>query len=208
LWSFDHFDEFELTNSLWRTITNRLSFEACIDIPKLERYSNLFQPLPGRPLDGIIAYLSRRHGGNVHDKGIANVSASSIYGYTMAKNAVDLANHQQNFFHSLNSPDQWLCYDFKERRIQLTKYSIAAHTNGYCFLRSWIVEGSEDGSSWTVLDERKSSEEANSDHPIATFSVKSQSTSRFIRLRQTGQNSGDSDSLVLHGFEVFGWLLE
>jgi hypothetical protein len=147
--------------------------------------------------------LTRTAGGNAHDRGIVDVSASSVWPNFVARNAVDL--DQNNSYESMNQPNQWLCYDFKDRRIRLTDYSIAAHTNNY-FLRSWVVEGSEDGSTWTTLDERQNNNDANSSHPIATFKV-DQSRDlewRFIRLRQTGKCSSNYDYLILFGFEVFG----
>jgi hypothetical protein len=163
------------------------------------------EPREGSPLDGIIAELTRTAGGNVHDQGIVDVSASSVNGNYPARNAVDLG--QQNYFHSENQPNQWLRYDFKDRRIRLTDYSIAAHTSDW-FLRSWVVEGSEDGSTWTTLDERQNNNDANSSHPIATFRVERSKELewRFIRLRQTGK-CNNYDCLILFGFEVFGLVI-
>jgi hypothetical protein len=57
-------------------------------------------------------------------------------------------------FASQDQPDQWLCCDFKDRRIELTNYCIAAKVDGFA-LRSWVVEGSEDGATWIVLDQRQ-----------------------------------------------------
>jgi hypothetical protein len=201
-WSFDHFADFEMTTPLWRAITKRLSRTATADLPKSSRYPTLARVREDSLLDGIIAELTRIHGGNVHDREIVIVSASSIRSSTgeAAQNAADLG--QKNYLHSLNAPDQWLRYDFKDGRIELADYSIAAYPG--CFLRSWVVEGSDDGLSWTVLDERKGNTDANSNHPIAAFSVDRRMKCRFIRLRQTGQVSSGLDWLVLHAFEVFG----
>jgi hypothetical protein len=209
MWSLEHFNELEFTISLWRAITNRLSEGDNTSRPISRRYAAVFLPQTGAPLDGVIADLTRKHGGNVHERDIVKVSASSVSGNSSsygAHNAVNLVNHQQNLFHSDSTANQWLCYDFKDRRIELSDYSIAAHTS--YFLRSWIIEGSEDGSSWNVLDERKDNTEADSNHPITTFSVSTRMKSRFIRLGQTGKCSSNQDWLVLYGFEVFGFLDE
>jgi hypothetical protein len=205
-WSLEHFDELDITISLWQAITNRLSGGDNAVRPISRRYPAVFRPRTDSPLDGIIANLNGKHGGNVHERDIVKVSASSVFGNNssyVAHNAVNLVNHQQNYFFSNDTANQWLCYDFKDRRIELTDYSIAAHTDGH-FLRSWIVEGSEGGSKWNVLDERKHNREADSNHPIATFSVSTRMKSRFIRLRQTGKCSSKEDWLILFGFEVFG----
>jgi hypothetical protein len=165
----------------------------------------VFRAREGSQLDGIIAALTRSGGGNVHDQGIVDVSASSVYLKFVARNAVDL--DQKNYFQSENHPNQWLCYDFKDRRIRLTDYSIAAHTKNW-FLRSWVVEGSEDGSTWTILDERSNNNDANSSHPIATFTVERNAEQewRFIRLRQTGKWN-NYDCLILFRFELFGLVI-
>jgi hypothetical protein len=204
-WSFVHFDDLEMRIPLWRSITKRLSGTATIDLPKSSRYARLFRVREDSRLDGIIADLTRRHGGNVHARGIVTVSASSVYASSYpAQNAVDL--DQQIVFHSNSAPNQWLCYDFKDRRIEMAGYSIAAHTS--YLLRSWVVEGSDDGQSWTVVDERKDNKDADSNHPIATFSVDRRMKCRYIRVRQTGKCSSNSDYLILYGFEVFGLITE
>jgi hypothetical protein len=202
-WTVDHFDELEITNALWRAITKRLSRTANSGQAVSSRCQSLFRPRAGFPLDGIIAKLTRIHGGNLHERGIVKVSASSLYstgpGHA-AQNAVDM--NQQTYFHSACQPNQWLCYDFKGRRIELTDYSVAVSTV-HC-LRSWVVEGSDDGSTWIVLDERKGNTDTDATHPIVTFSVNRQDSCRFIRLRQTAWSSHCSDYLVIFAFELFG----
>jgi hypothetical protein len=85
-------------------------------------------------------------------------------------------------------------------------YSERAHSKNW-FLRSWILEGSIDGSSWILLDEQKYSSTMNSTHPIGTFAVGHSVEYRFIRICQTGKNARGSDWLILFGFEVFGQFL-
>jgi hypothetical protein len=206
MWTLDHFGTFELTNSLWRAITRRLSATANNSLPSPRRYRKLrysgtISPRDGFPLDGIIAHLARFYDGNVHERGVVNVSTSSAHSSGFdGRKAVEF--DQQAYFQSGQPTNQWLCYDFKDRRIELTGYSIAAFPNYY--LGSWVVEGSEDGSEWVALDERNNNDEANSGHPIATFTLDPGVPSRYIRLRQTGKAANDSDYLILFGFEVFG----
>jgi hypothetical protein len=75
-------------------------------------------------------------------------------------------------------------------------------------LRSWIVEGSEDGSGWTTLDEREGNTELDSDLSTVAFSVKHRMHCRFIRLRQTRKCANNTDTLTLYAFELFGLLIE
>jgi hypothetical protein len=89
--------------------------------------------------------------------------------------------------------------------VRPTHYSFRAHYGNY-FLRSWVFEGSVDGSSWVVLDQQKDDTTTNSEHPIGTFAVSHCADCRFVRLRATGKNSAGTDSLFLQAFEIFGHL--
>jgi hypothetical protein len=165
----------------------------------------LFSPLADGSLDGIIAQLTRDHGGNVHDFGIVDISSKSVHGSYLASNVADLQT--TTYFWSVNAPDQRLCFDFKNRRVRPTHYSIHAHSSHF-FLRSWTFEGSTDGSSWISLAEEKDNATMNATRPIGTFSVRESGEFRFIRLRQTGKNTCGDDYLLLFAFEIFGQLFE
>jgi hypothetical protein len=191
--------------SLWRALSIRLSLSVSPSIPNSRIAGQTFSPSVDGSLDGIISHLTREQGGNVHDRGIVDISSKSVdYSY-VPKLAADLQS--TNYFQSVNESDQWLCYDFKDRRVKPTHYSIHAHSNNW-YLRSWVFEGSNDCSSWTVLDEQKNNSTTNSSHPIGTFSVLRSSECRFIRVRQTGKNAQGNDYLILFAFEIFGQLIE
>jgi hypothetical protein len=149
--------------------------------------------------------LTSKHSGNVHDRGIVNISGSTTDSSLFAKNVVDLLS--TSYFQSNNAPNQWLCYDFKDRKVRPTHYSIRAHSND-CYLRSWIFEGSMDGSAWIELDRHTDDETTNSNHPIGTFSISRHCRCQFVRLRQTGVCAQRNHCLVLYGMEVFGDLIE
>jgi hypothetical protein len=126
-----------------------------------------------------------------------------------AKNTADPGH--QRWFHSRNSPNQWLMYDFKTRRVNLTHYSVAAHNMYPRFvLRSWVIEGSMDGEgdNWVAIDARLDDTTADSSHQTVTFAVTHSESYRFIGLRQTGKNGAGSDYLIMAGFEMFGSLIE
>ena len=83
---------------------------------------------PTDPLNGIIAYLTRECGGNVHENRVVEVTASS--GRDKVKYAVELGTNSQ--FDTDNKPNQWICYNFKGRSVAPTSYSIRTHS-GSCF---------------------------------------------------------------------------
>ena len=166
-----------------------------------------------KPLDGMIAYLTRECGGNVHNKGVVNVTASSVLTNNIehpAKDAVDLGTDSQ--FETLNELNSWLCFDFKDRRIIPTSYSIRSYNreSGCNHLKSWVVELSNDGSSWTEVDRRDNNYDLNEKHVIRNFKLSRvpNESFRFIRLRQTGPNHWGMYWLKLTSWEIFGTLCE
>ena len=161
---------------------------------------------PATPLQGIIAYLTNKYGGNVHEKNAVEVTASSCCNGDRAQNVVELGTN--SFFCSNNEPNSWIRYDFKERRVALTSYSIRTEC-GY-YPKSWVLEVSNDGSdeSWEVVDSRGENEDLNATHVTCNFTISARPGGgfRFVRLRQTGKNHGGYDYLDLTSLELFGTL--
>jgi hypothetical protein len=93
-------------------------------------------------LEGIISYLTKKHGGNVHEKGIVTITSKSVNPRYPPTNVADLTSDR--WFNSKKEPDQWVRWDFREMRVCPTHYTITAP-----WLKSWVVEGSLDGESWT-----------------------------------------------------------
>ena len=172
-------------------------------------------PLKSQQYSGILTYLTRKFGGNVHDKGIVNVTGSSIRiedeDEFQPKDAADfsrLSSYQANG----SQENAWLCYDFKDRKVIPKAYVIrsqGAGQGGY-HPKSWVVEVSSDGSSWQVVDRRNNDHSLDGYHLTNLFTVSeipSQSF-RFVRLRQTGPNHDGTYHFGLSGFEIFGTLYE
>ena len=162
---------------------------------------------------GIINYLSKRSGGNVCDKGIVDVTASTI-NYNQPKNVVDLASDA--FFQTKNQPNQWLKYDFKEKKVRPTHYSMKSRTDN-CeggSPENWVIEGSNSNldNDWKILDTHKSDTTIKKPRTSATFEIKEQYNSyesyRYLRLRQIGNSSCNNDFLTITSLEYFGALIE
>ena len=159
-----------------------------------------------KKLDGVIAYLTRECGGNVHSKGVVNVTVSS--NTECVKNVADFGAN--SYFLSKDEQNSWVCYDFKERRVIPTSYSVRSLTWapygqnwGSYHPRSWVIEVSNDQSSWTEIDRRDNNDDLKFEYEAANFKIsRAPSNSfRFFRFRHTG-----SQSLVLSLLEVFGSL--
>ena len=144
-----------------------------------------------QPLDGIIAHLTRECGGNVHNKGVVKVTSSGGSSCGCG-DAVDLGSYRS--FLSKNSPNSWICYDFRERRVTPTSYSIRSQRggSGCCHPKSWVLEVSNDGSegSWAVVDSRENNNDLNDSEMALNFAISAPPSGafRFVRLRQTGKN--------------------
>jgi hypothetical protein len=109
-------------------------------------------------------------------------------------------------FHSEDELSQWICWDFKTLRIEPTHYTIQTYGGGpnWSHLKSWAVEGSDDGSSWTEIHRRENNSDLNGRRAVKTFAVSRAGSFRRICLRQTGPNHAGNNHLVLDAFELFG----
>jgi hypothetical protein len=183
--------------------------------------------------DGIIAHLTRECGGNVHDRNVIEVTSGSFEKETVganpdsgaydnqphcaAKNAADLETvscffsayrtRKEDIPHTRNN---WICYDFKERRIVPTHYTIRTHRNdlGWAHLKSWLVETSMDGENWREVAHEEDNKQLNGYLFIATFPVAGGEECRFIRLVNIGRNHMGNDCLVISAWEIFVNLIE
>jgi hypothetical protein len=158
-------------------------------------------------LDGIISYLTKKHGGNVHEEGIVIMTSKSVDHdpENALKNVVDFTSPA--YFLSNKKPGQWVCWDFGEMRVSPTHYTI----EGY-FLKSWVVEGSLKGKNWTEIDRHTDNPDFRGGLHTASFAVSNPVESRFIRLSQIDTNSSQrymyDPSLRLYAVEFFGTLSE
>jgi hypothetical protein len=178
--------------------------------------------------DGIIAYLTRKCGGNVHDRNVVDITCGSFEKETRganphsgafnnepvcaAKNAADLETG--SFFFSAyrknaNIPhtrNNWICYDLKKRRIVPTHYTIRAH--GGDNLKSWVVETSTDGENWREVARVEDNRIPADCRFTATFPVAGGEECRFIRLVNIGMNHFGDDRIWIGAWEIFGTLIE
>ena len=68
--------------------------------------------------DGIICHLGKEYGGNVHVKGVVNITASSN-NRNQCHRVTD--SGWNDYWETYGG---WLCFDFKEKTASLTKYSL------------------------------------------------------------------------------------
>jgi hypothetical protein len=224
---------YEINASKWASIRSRLisanvNKKTTKQFPPSVKKEHYFD-VP----DGIIAHLTRECGGNVHDRNVVDVTSGSfekeIDGADphsgvcyndpdyAAKNAADLEtdscfqsafrSSSENIPHTRNN---WICYDFKERRIVPTHYTIRTYDDGpgRAHLKSWLVETSTDGENWREVAREDNNKQLNGEYFTATFPVAGGEECRFIRLVNIGRNHQGNDYLCISAWEIFGNLIE
>jgi hypothetical protein len=186
-----------------------------------------------RRVDGIIAHLSRECGGNVRDRHVVDITSGSFEKQTYGANPHSGAYNNSRIWAAQNAADlentsvfgsafrqegegiqftrnNWLCYDFKERRIVPTHYTIRTYDcgPGDSHLRSWVVETSTDGENWREVAREKNNDQLNGHMFVGTFALAGAGECRFIRLVQIGRNYQGNDTLYISAWEIFGMLVE
>jgi hypothetical protein len=175
--------------------------------PKREKVRSKFEiPLKqARSLEGVISYLTKKHGGNVHEKEIVIITSKSVHHNPKfcLKRITDLTVASN--FCSQDDPGQWVRWDFGEMRLRPTHYTVKAD-----YLKSWVVEGSVDGKNWAEIDRQTDNQDFKdaSTSIAVSFAVRVSREFRFIRLTQIDENHWGGDQLVLYGVEFFGALSE
>jgi hypothetical protein len=158
---------------------------------------------PGGELNGIISFLTQNWGRHVHDAGVVEVTGSG----SNAPSVADLESSSR--FSGKTKVNEWICYDFKERRVMPTHYSLRTCSAGCspgCFPTSWVIEISENGQSWEVIDRKSEGSSMNQKNFTKTFAIDTPRAGRIVRFRQTGPCKAHY-VMELTSFELFGTLI-
>jgi hypothetical protein len=162
-------------------------------------------PIKAKRSLGVLSVLPKEHGGNVQEKGTVIITSKSGFddepGHAL-KNLADLTTNSS--FTSKNEPGQWVCWDFRETRVRPTYYMIMGYQ-----LKSWVVEGSLNGTNWTEIDRKTDNQTSKGAGWVkASFAVATVAECRFIRLTQTDKRHDGQDYMPLQAVEFFGTLSE
>ena len=155
--------------------------------------------------NGILHHLRDQCGGNPHDRGVIAITSSSD-GRNKAHQLVDYG--WQDYWYTNSDPSAFVQLDFKSRWVCVSHYSLQSVGCNAHHLLSWVIEVSDDGLAWEVIDERNTTELAGSSDVVMTYSCNKRSDrfARIVRLRRTGKDSNNFDCLVLRAIELFGKL--
>jgi hypothetical protein len=162
-----------VTVGIWKAVSPRL----LMSTPRLKVF-----PRDDDLFDGVFSYLIKECGGNIHDQGIVKFSASSKNnsGY-MIQSVVDF-----NTSIGCYGTNSWMCFNFQRSRIISSHYSIRSRTDCYCdYPRLWVIEGSDDGETWSEMDSRRNIEELRGLRQEKCYMIPDPQKVRMIRIRQT-----------------------
>jgi len=168
-------------------------------------------------LDGIIRSLTEAAGANTCDEDIIEITANQTeprrFGSVNGGNprvVVDLDSDVG--WYDNNQNQSWLQFDFKDRKICISSYTIkfATGTSRGGSPARWIVEGSDDLGSWTVIDNRENYTGNFRDHQIENFECSSKSSQAFryvrILVRIHEFYWGGNYQMAMTAIEFFGQL--
>lgn len=100
--------------------------------------------------------------------------------------------NSENFYQSLDVGGATVCFDFKNKSIQLTSYSIQSlnRSENGVHLKNWVMEVSNDGKKWIEIDRHQNDSRLNGPNFKSVFIINKPQTDfyRFVRLRQIGQS--------------------
>ena len=116
-------------------------------------------------------------------------------------------------FYSKNEKNSWIKFDFKERKVKPSAYSIRSNNwggVGHWHPQHWVIEGSNDDNEWTVLDSHTNDHSIDDQSKSNTFLIQTENNAfyQYLRLRQRGLNTVDNDALIISAFEFFGAIQE
>jgi hypothetical protein len=160
------------------------------------------------PFSGVIAYLTARYQGNVHDQGVVNITAyvdNKNPNYD-PKNVADLGT--DSIYDSGCVPNQWICFDFKTMEVAPTHYTVRSYQGAQnaWHIKNWVIQGSQDATSWTEIDRRENNADLNNPHAVKTFAISKTGTFRMLRLFLTGPAHNGSHGMEISRVEFFGTL--
>jgi hypothetical protein len=197
-----------LTYPIWLSLIRRLTLSVSPNQIN-DRVNQVFVASEGGELNGIFSFLTRECGGNIHDRGIVAVSASSQHYSDYPVQVIFDFKTKFSGFATKNEDNSWICIEFKQHRIKPTHYSIRTRADSDTqHPRTWVLEGVGDAGDWFPLDCQTSNSELSGPNCVRTFSIGSPREVRSVRLRQTGPNSSNCNHLILKSIELFGELID
>ena len=160
---------------------------------------------------GIFNYLTKKCGGNPHEMNIIEIIPSSSSGGSSNSHTRVIDFSWSNYWASNNSPNSYIRFDFKTYRVQINAYSLKSRSEspGGGHPKSWVIEGSNDGTKWDIIDYQHNSNDINGSRLVHTFQLSEMSQSfKYLQMKLTSENHRGDNFFNLTNIEFFGKLIE
>lgn len=160
----------------------------------------------GKPFNGIFDYLNRTYNGNPQTTGQVEVSSSSTSVRSVSKIEEVIAERSGGEWASNNEENSWIEFNFKDHSVLLTAYTIQTFSGdtGNMHMKSWKLEASNDGDTWTKLDEVSNSADLNRPNAILTRPITTTESKKIFRITMADKNYFGTYTLTLRRIEFFG----
>lgn len=201
----------DLTRGAWNSLScrlkqpiiNNVEKEKNDKIPSKQRKLFLYRK---KNFEGIFNYFQS----NGNFEKFVNITASSTLSPERSQNNVILHNDTSKWFASQDQQNSWICFDFKENKVNLTNYVLKSYdADDEQHPKNWIIEGSNDNKNWDKIDEKINCDSLCGKSRIYAFSVQDNNDDefRYIRMRQTGPTMKGKDFLLIDSIEFYGELV-
>jgi len=165
-------------------------------------------PFKSDLFSGILDGMSKKLGRNLAGSSDVDVTASTVN--SSSEGFQNVLKNDSSHWASENLPNSWIQYDFKQRKVSITSYSINSHFK----VKSWKVEGSTDGSTFEIIDNKvdttdfqNSNSNFNDPNSQKNFPVQPNNKYyRYIRITSTSKNWNNYDHFCLSRVEFFGFV--
>lgn len=155
---------------------------------------------------GLFYYLGTNNNttawSNPYTAGKITIAASAV-GVQPVSGLVDRAT--SDFYGEITVVPVWLNFGLNfSKKIKPNYYSLRSRISSGDYLRTWKLQGSRNGSTWTDLDSQVNRTTLNSPNQWLSLPCYSPNYYSTIRLIQLGVNSSGRDYLCLGELELYG----
>lgn len=213
------FSIFDITSKIWESFSTIIQQTAIdyIEFMQNNQHNSRYnididiKYEKNHEFEGIIQFLKKKNQNNLNK--VLEITSSSIYSNNIALSPQNVIKYDdlKSCFESENENDSWICFDFKDKRIKFTNYTVSTNDweKGQGHLRSWVVEVSNDENKkdWKIVDKQENCDLLNGKRCVHTFSIQNSEIFRYIRLRQIGPSWSGNSYLNINSIEFYGTLI-
>lgn len=216
-------ESIELSNLPIQTLANDNDFVVMIDgvngilykITKADLLADLLNAVGLAAIDlnfssdgdtnGLFYYLGTSKGAAAWSNPSVNNSIIVRASYTESGNPISLVDRANSEWFSNNIANSWVGFQIQTGKFKCNYYSIKTRANNPDYYpRNWILQASNDGINWTILDTQIDNTALDSISQWLSLPVISTTSYSYFQLLQNGLDSSNSNYLCLGEVEIYG----